>query len=71
MTETELLHNLAVKASRGDQDYQADDIFRLLEVTRRMKNQLEHIATMKIESPFQTCMVKAIAREGLYPHAKS
>lgn len=69
MTETELLHNLAVKASRGDHDYQADEVFRLLEVTRRMKNQLEYITTMKIESTFQVNMVKAIAREGLYPHA--
>lgn len=69
MNENELLHKLAVKASRGDQDYQADEVFRLLEVTRRMKNQLEYITTMKIESTFQVNMVKAIAREGLHPHA--
>ncbi|ARD47591.1 hypothetical protein [Sporosarcina sp. P33] len=69
MTETELLHKLAVKAAIGESEYQADEVFRLLEITRRMKNRLEQIAAIKTESAFQINMIKAIAREGLHPHA--
>ncbi len=70
MTDTELLHKLAVKAARGDGEYIADEVFKLLEITRRMKNALESIASVNIESAFQKELIKAIAREGLCPHEK-
>ncbi len=42
-TETELLQKLTIQISHGEREYDPEDIFRLLEMTRRLRNGIQRI----------------------------
>lgn len=65
-TEAELLQKLTIQVSHGEREYDPEDVFRLLEMTRRMKSALTTISWNVEASNPQAMIMKDEARKGLY-----